>query len=415
LKVPSRALGLALAGAAAAVAPQSGAQPVAELDPHEIRMIARHGPWPQPVLRDPSNRASGNPAAIALGQRLFFDPRLSSSGTIACASCHLPPKAWTDGRPRASGLAALDRNAPTVLDTGLNRWFGWSGAADSLWSFALKPLTDAREMGATPAQVARVLREDPALACAFDAAFATRVSAAKDDERVLVDVAKAIAAFVETVVSSPSPFDRFRQALVSSDREEAARYPAPALRGLKLFIGKGSCNACHFGPAFTNGEFHDVGIPFALGAGRVDAGRHEGIKQLKASPYNLLGAHSDDAGRASAAKTRYVEGTHVNFGQFKTPSLRNAALTAPYMHDGRFATLRDVVRHYSELDPERVHSHGEGGVLRPLRLTDGEIDDLVAFLESLTSPDATRMPPERPLPRGCEADQRPKARSARAP
>jgi cytochrome c peroxidase len=169
---------------------------------------------------------------------------------------------------------------------------------------------------------------------------------------------------------------------------------------LKTFVGKGNCSVCHFGAAFTNGEFHDVGIRFALGPGRVDAGRHEGIKRLRASPFNLLGKYSDDPTGAAATKTRHVEPQHANFGQFKTPGLRNVALTAPYMHAGQLATLRDVVRHYSELDMDRVHADGEA-LLRPLKLSEGEIDELVAFLETLSDPRATDAPAPRSAIPGC--------------
>jgi cytochrome c peroxidase len=368
---------------------------VVGLDPVEIRLVLRHGPWPQPVLRDPSNRVSGDPAAIALGARLFFDARLSANDAVACASCHVPTRAWTDGRARARGLGELDRNTPTVLDAGLGRWFGWDGASDSLWSFAVKPLLHPAEMGASAKHVAGVVRADTTYACLYRAAF--RAPPGGDDQAVLVDAAKALAAYVETLRSGRTPFDEFRDALARGDRAAMARYPAAAQRGLKLFVGKGSCSVCHFGPAFTNGEFHEIGIPFALGPGRVDAGRHEGIKRLRSDPLNLLGKYSDDATRASATRTRHVEATHASFGQFKTPGLRNVALTAPYMHSGRLATLRDVVRHYSELDVDRVHADGEA-LLRPLRLTAGESDDLVAFLESLTDPRAgeTLDPPVLP-------------------
>jgi cytochrome c peroxidase len=125
-------------------------------------------------------------------------------------------------------------------------------------------------------------------------------------------------------------------------------------------------------------------VPFFAAPGRVDPGRHEGIKRLRANPYNLLGPHSDDPARAAVA-TRHVRLEHRNWGEFKVPSLRDVALTAPYMHNGSLATLRDVARHYSELDESRVHAHGER-VLRPLRLTPQETDDLVAFLETLTDP-----------------------------
>jgi cytochrome c peroxidase len=215
------------------------------------------------------------------------------------------------------------------------------------------------------------------------------------DERVLVGAVKALAAFVETLGTGPTPFDEFRDALVRGDHAAAARYPAGARRGLVTFVGPGQCSVCHVGPQFTNGEFHDVGVPYALGGGRVDAGRHEGLKRLRADRLNLVGPYNEDATGTAAVKTRHVEPHHANFGQFKTPSLRNAALTAPYMHDGRLATLRDVVRHYSRLDLERIHTHGEQ-LLRPLGLSEAEIDDLVAFLESLTDPRATAGPPPPP-------------------
>ena len=122
------------------------------------------------------------------------------------------------------------------------------------------------------------------------------------------------------------------------------------------------------------------------GTGRVDTGRYGGIRRLQASPYTLLGAFNDDPKRSTATSTRHVSLAHRNYGEFRVPSLRNVARTAPYMHDGSLATLRDVIRHYSDLDENRLHADGES-ILRPLRLSDAEIDDLVAFLESLTSTD----------------------------
>jgi cytochrome c peroxidase len=217
---------------------------------------------------------------------------------------------------------------------------------------------------------------------------------------VLVNVGKVLAAFLEGLGTGRTPFDEFRDALARGDRETAGRYPVAAQRGLRIFVGKGHCRLCHVGPAFTNDEFHDVGVPFLVQPGRVDAGRHAGIKRLKADRLNLLGAYSDDASGASATKTRHVELQHANFGQFKTPSLRNVALTAPYMHDGRYATLQQVVRHYSDLDMERVHADGER-LLRPLKLSDTEIDDLVAFLETLTAPEAAHGPVPPSRTEGC--------------
>jgi cytochrome c peroxidase len=234
-------------------------------------------------------------------------------------------------------------------------------------------------MGASAARVAKLVREDADYACRYRKVFGAPPA---EDERVLVDVAKALAAFQETVMSGRAPFDEFRDALAKGDAAGIARYPEDAKRGLAIFIGKGACSVCHAGPAFTNGEFHDTGIPFFIEPGRVDAGRHEGIRKLLASRHNLLGPYNDDAARATATGTRHVALEHRNFGEFKTPSLRNLALTAPYMHNGRLATLRDVVNHYSTVSPDRLHSDGEA-ILRPLRLSEEESRDLVAFLESL--------------------------------
>jgi cytochrome c peroxidase len=380
-----------------ASAGEGGAPARVALEAGEIGRILAHGRWPQRSQRDPSNRVSGQPAAIALGRELFFEPRLSANGAMSCATCHIPERGWADGRKQALGLAPLDRNTPTVLNVGLQRWFAWDGRSDSLWAQSLKPIVDPREMGATARHVAGVVGAPGELRCLYERAFGTPPGA--DEERVLVDAGKALAAFLETVVSGPTSFDEFRDALARGDTAAAARYPQAAQRGARIFIGRGNCSVCHFGAAFTNGEFHDVGVPFLVAPGRVDSGRHGGIRQLRADRFNLLGPYSDDASRASAVKTRHVELQHANYGQFKTPSLRNVALTAPYMHDGRYATLREVVRHYSELDMERIHTHGEQ-LLRPLRLSDAEIDDLVAFLETLTAPGASTVPAPPPVA-GC--------------
>jgi cytochrome c peroxidase len=385
---------LAVAGPAWPAAGADTAEPgLAPLGEREIRRVLQHGPWPAPWSRDPSNRVSGNLDAVALGERLFFEPRLSVTGSVSCASCHVPGRAWTDGRPRAAGLQAVDRNTPGLANVRLARWFGWDGAGDSLWAQSIRPLLDPREMGASGRHVAAVVREDAALACQYGRAFGTRPPAA-DDEAVLVDAAKALAAFQETLVSGHTPFDDFRDALARGDLEAAARYPAAARRGLALFVGRGACSVCHFGPAFTNGEFHDIGIPFFAAPGRVDPGRHGGIRRLRASPFNLLGPWSDDRLRATATGTRHVTLEPRHWGEFKVPSLREVARTAPYMHAGQLATLRDVVRHYSELDESRLHVHGER-ILKPLRLSPAEADDLVAFLESLSTPSGL---PQTPRP-----------------
>jgi len=345
----------------------------------EMRAIASHGPWPPAFRPDPSNRVSGNNEAIALSERLFFERRLSANGEISCSRCHLPERNWTDGEARARGLALTDRNTPSLANVRLQRWFGWDGAHDSLWSQGMRPILDPREMGSSAAQVAKLVREDADLSCRYRKAFATPFL---DDDKVLVDVAKALAAFQETLASGRTAFDEFRDALLRKDQAGIAKYPEAAKRGLSIFVGKGSCNTCHVGPAFTNGEFHDTGIPFFVEPGRVDPGRHAGIKKLLSSRFNLLGPYNDDPQRATATGTKHVALEHRNFGEFRTPSLRNLALTAPYMHNGRLATLRDVVNHYSSIGPDRLHSDGEA-ILKPLKLSERETRDLVAFLESL--------------------------------
>jgi cytochrome c peroxidase len=372
-------------------APGARAQVLDFTEP-ETRAILRHGPWPAPWLPDPSNRVSGKSEAIELGERLFFDPRLSPSGKVLCATCHAPFRYWQDGRERAFGLTDADRNTQGLLDVRYQRWFGWDGAGDSLWAQSVRPVLEPREMGGSVAHMVALVRGDTELSCRFEKVFGAPVAAA--DEAVLAGIGKALAAFQETLLSGRSPFDEFRDALARGDRAAAARYPVVAQRGLRIFVGRGNCGACHVGPTFTNGEFHDTGVPFFV-AGGVDPGRHGGIRKLQANPLNLLSSHNDDRSGASAVKTRQVAEEHRNFGEFKVPSLRNVARTAPYMHNGSLATLADVVRHYSEINPDRLHSDGEA-LLKPLRLSPGEAADLVAFLESLTE-SASALEPRRPV------------------
>jgi cytochrome c peroxidase len=357
----------------------------------EKRAILRHGPWPAPWTGDPSNRVSGQPQAIELGERLFFEPRLSPSGKLLCATCHAPFRSWQDGRARAFGLVEVERNTQGLLDVRYQRWFGWDGAGDSLWAQSVRPMLDLREMGGSQAHAAALVRGDAELACRFEKVFGTPPPAA--DEGVLAGIGKALAAFQETLVSGRTPFDDFRDALSRNDFSAMKNYPVAAQRGLRIFVGRGNCVACHVGPAFSNGEFHDTGVPFFIKGG-ADAGRHGGIRKLEANPLNLLGRYNDDKSGASAVKTRQVDLQHRNFGEFKTPSLRNVARTAPYMHNGSLATLDEVVRHYSEISPDRLHSDGEA-ILKPLRLSAEESADLVAFLESLTET-ASALPPRQP-------------------
>ena len=366
------------------VAPElSAAAPgLLHFTPAERERIASHGPWPPTPAPDPSNRVDGRPAAVAYGRLLFFDAALSADGTLSCASCHRAELAFQDGRRVARGRADGLRNTPGLLDAAQRRWLGWDGAHDSLWAASVAPLVAQREMAASPAQVAATVRREPRLATGYRAAFG--VDAGPDDERVLVDLGKALAAYQATLVSERVPFDDFRDALARGDHDDASRYPLAAQRGLRLFIGEGRCSVCHAGPSFTNGEFADVGVPHFVPGG-VDGGRHDGLSRMRPSRYNRLGPHND-AGAADphAVTTRHVAPQHRNFGEFRVPGLRQLVHTAPYMHDGSLATLEDVVRHYSELNEERLHSDGER-ILRALHLTPGQREDLAAFLRSLST------------------------------
>jgi cytochrome c peroxidase len=381
---------LLLALAAGPTWPQAG---LLDFSPAEVQAILRHGPWPMAPAGDAGNRLSGRAAAVAFGQQLFFDARLSPSGRVACSSCHVPALAFSDARARARGLAELDRNAPSLWNAVHERWQGWDGAADSLWAQALRALGDARELATSAQQVRETVLRLPQWSCRYREATGSdaREHAA---EQVWVNSAKAIGAFVATLVSPRTPFDEFRDALERGDRQRAAQYPLAAQRGLRLFVGRGNCALCHMGPRFSNGEFADTGRPFFARPGVVDAGRHAGILALKASPYNRLSRWAEGA---DATSTSHVQLQPRNFGEFKVPSLRHVAQTAPYMHDGQLATLADVLRHYSELNEERLHADGER-ILRPLRLRADEIADLETFLRSLSVGGVTAWAAPEPMP-----------------
>ena len=350
---------------------------------NEIKIILSHGPWPAPVPHDPTNRVSGKLQAIEFGTRLFFDQRLSGSGTIACASCHVPERNWTDNRRRGIGVAEVDRNTPTLMNLRGQRWYGWDGAADSLWSQSLRPILDARELAATLRHVAELVRNDEQLSCRYRRVFGVPPSA-NDDEAVFVDVGKSLAAFQETLMGGRTPFDEFRDAVARGQSPSSSNYSEPAQRGLQIFIGKGGCTSCHSGPNFTSGEFFNTGLSRFEPLGKPDPGRYAGILQLRESRFNLLGPYNDDTTGVSAMRTRQVAVERGTVGEFKVPSLRNLLLTSPYGRDGRVETLAEVVRHYSGLDPVRLHAK-DGRPARPLNLTAREQTDLVVFLESLST------------------------------
>lgn len=351
-----------------------------EFDASERALIAAHGPWPPVLARDDSNRVSQDTNAIRLGEMLFFDHELGGDSKLSCASCHDPGRAFSDGRVTGVGRTRLNRNTPSLLNLKSSRWYGWGGENDSLWAQSIRPLLALDEMANTPSMVKNRLLARQRYRDLYRQAFGETV-AQEDSESLLVNTGKALAAYQETLISKRSDFDQFRDALLRGNEDAMRSYPEAAQRGLKIFIGRGRCNLCHSGPRFSNGEFGDVGIPYFVPGG-VDAGRYRGIQQVLQNPYNLLGRYNDGDSAKNAISIRHVNLTHRNWGEFKVPGLRAVAATAPYMHNGSLATLRDVVLHYSNLDEERLHSDGEK-ILRPLQLKPRQVDDLAEFLRSL--------------------------------
>lgn len=379
-----------------AVAAEVRADTAVQFNTDEISRILSLGPWPPPgsPRQDRSNRLSGNPAAAEFGRLLFESPQLSVNRQVACTTCHRPDLDFTDGQRRSQGIGRHDRNAQTLWNISLQRWFGWDGGADSLWAASIRPLEAPHEMGMTASAVRSRINSNPQWRERYLRLFG-EAAGSSDPDRVLANTGKAIAAYLETLWSPPTAFDRFRNALAQSDSPAAAAastgFTPAAQRGLKLFIGHGNCTVCHFGPNFSNGEFHDVAIPFMIEPGRVDPGRHTGIRRVLSDRFNLASQFNDEDEAATrranrlpeSIRLRTLQPQHRNWGEWRTPSLRNLARTGPYMHDGSLATLHDVARHYNTINLERLHADGEQ-LLRPLGLAPSELDDLVTFLKSLS-------------------------------
>ena len=386
------------------------------MDAELTRKLLGHGPWPVAPARDRSNRVAGQTAAIEFGYRMFREPRMSPSGYIACISCHQTDRAFTDGIARAQGLAPVGRNSPTLANLRLLHWYGWDGGSDSLWMASLRPMLDAREIGSDAARVAHVVRVGDGLACRYRHSFGAPPTAHRD-ELVMVNVAKAIAAFAGSLTTQRTAFDHFRDALARGDERAARAYPAAAQRGALLFVGKARCASCHAGPAFSDGGFHhlDWGRGGGAAASRAwapagrgddagaaaDPGREAGLAFWRQSPYNRFSRHSDHPLRRTAADRSDIGDTALR-GAFRTPPLRNVAVTAPYLHDGSAATLFDAVAHVASGGLPAQAAGGAAGVLHePLSVSDRH--DLVAFLHTLTDAQAAvRSFPSRP-PSPCPA------------
>jgi cytochrome c peroxidase len=336
-------------------------------------------PVPSGIL--PPEVPADNPptaAKVALGEKLYFEQRLSTDGTVACVTCHDPAHGFADPRGAATsagvGGQLGTRNAPTVLNAAFLASQFWDGRAATLEEQAVQPLVNPIEHGfASQADVIAKLRALPEYGPLFQAAFGT---ADVTTERV----GQAIASFERTLLSLDAPIDRYLGG-------DASAIPESARRGWELYNGKARCNTCHGRidviPLFTDDLFHNIGV----GVTRIDfdavarkaAAAIEGGQSV--DELALTNAEASELGRFLVTKEP------KDLGAFKTPQLRNVALTAPYMHDGSEKTLRDVIAFYDRGGNDNPYL--DGG-MRPLGLTEAEQADLVAVLETFTSSDLAR-------------------------
>lgn len=335
-----------------------------------------------PPVPIPANNPQ-TPANIELGDKLFHDKRFSVDGTVSCAKCHEDKLAFTDGLTVSVGHSGLTgtRNAPTVLNSAFNQSQFWDGREPDLEGQSKQPLINPVEHGlANYEPILKIIGTDPYYPTAFKSVFGV------SSDKVTIDhIAKAIAGFERTLVSGNSPFDRYyfkRQADAMTEAQ---------IRGFNLFIGQGRCVSCHTieqdHALFTDGRFHNIGI--GINQIQQDVPRlTKAFLEAKAKGGNvdvmvLSDKKSSELGRFA------VTDDLSEIGAFKTPTLRNIELTAPYMHDGSLKTLKDVMIHYNNggvtKADDRVNDFLSGGI-RPLNLTDAQLEDLVAFMKALTSP-----------------------------
>ena len=317
------------------------------------------------------------PEKIALGLKLFFDPRLSADGTVACSTCHDPARAFTDGRPTSVGIkgAVGQRNAPTVLNALYNKTQFWDGRVGTLEEQAALPIVNPVEMGqpSLDAAVARIaaIRE---YQDDFRRAFGRPLNGA--------DLVRAIASYERTLFSFDSPFDRF----VAGDKDAIGD---DAKRGWEIFNDRGRCNKCHALSEdkrdvtnFIDDDFHNIGVGII---------RHNVVALARQAETLVNSGDPSAIDRAALQSDLSVLGRFLitrkeaDIASFKTPNIRNVVMTAPYFHDGSQATLWDVIDHYNK--GAGLQDPYLDADIQPLALTEGDIDDLVAFLASLTSAD----------------------------
>ena len=275
--------------------------------------------------------------SVELGRLLFFDKRLSRDSTIACSSCHLPSHAFTDGKSISTGIKGQQgrRSAPTVVNRLYGRSFFWDGRARTLPEQTLEPFLSPVEHGLSHRDLLFLIRSIPGYRRLFRETFGTDVTTD--------GIAAALTHFQWAILSGNSPVDQFDYC------GDTTALPAAAQRGFLVFRGKGGCVRCHVGPNYTDEQFHNLGVGWE--SGHIDLGRYSVTRQPE------------------------------DIGAFKTPTLREVARTAPYMHDGRFKTLDEVVNFYNHGGVNNPH---QDPMMRPLFLSDEERGDLVVFLNHLS-------------------------------
>ncbi len=334
-----------------------------------------------PLPTDPSNAVADDPKAVAFGNHLFFDTRLSANGLIACAHCHQPERHFTDGLPRAVALGVSDRNTPSIVGTAYSPWYYWDGRKDSQWAQALEPLEAPNEHGTTRERVVDLLRNDADYRHRYAGLFGALPESPADTDRVFANVGKVLAAYERRLMPGATRFDAY-VAHLDRDGEPAAQthLSSREIRGLRLFIGAAACTQCHNGPLFTNNEFHNTGLLSPPGL-LPDRGRADGVRDVLADPFNCAGPFSSDPAR-NCPELEFARRGSELIGATRTPSLRNLGNTAPFQSRGQFATLAEVLDHYNTA-PGAMIGHNEA---KPLDLASWELDDLEAFLRTLAAP-----------------------------
>ena len=345
-----------------------------------VACVALAAPLGLPPVPVPADNAI-TPEKVKLGDKLFHDTRFSTTGEVSCSTCHDQNKGFTDGLPVSEGIHKLKgtRNAPTVVNAAYLQTQFWDGREPTLESQSAQPFLNPVEMGLENHDpILTVVRSDPEYGDLFQKAFG------KSGEQItMVEVQQALATFQRTLIAGNSPFDRYY-----FGGDKTAMSPE-AIRGLEVFVGQGRCVSCHVieqtQALFTDNRFHMIGVAANQMPKDLDelSAAVEDVKKRGTDIAVLSNAKTSSLGRY--AVTRDL----TDIGAFKTPTLRNIDLTAPYLHDGSVETLEEVVQFYNnggrleETDP--VPELLSGGI-RPLNLTEEQQADLVEFLKALTSP-----------------------------